>query len=242
MNCEVSFNEQYQMNTQFNDISFNYDNDDKLINDNKLDLSFQSERSSETDNSFSIINIDDNDDDETTMSNNNNNESFTRNINLHQTTITTKTNLQFVIAFTLTKLIQNTKEENALSSSSTQNECSFYCENIPNISLYDYLSRIVQYTDIQESTLIIALIYIDRYANAYNNISYHIIHKLLFAAIVLAIKYNEDEIYKNDYYANIAGVDIKELNAMESELLFKLNFELYVDNDVFISYNTALRQ
>ena len=55
MNCEVSFNEQYQMNTQFNDISFNYD--DKLINDNKLDLSFQSERSSETDNSFSIINI-----------------------------------------------------------------------------------------------------------------------------------------------------------------------------------------
>jgi hypothetical protein len=234
MNCEVSFNEQYQMNTQFNDISFNYDNDNKLINDNKLDLSFQSERSSETDNSFSIINIDDNDDDETTMSNNNNNESFTRNINLHQTTITTKTNLQFVIAFTLTKLIQNTKEENALSSSSTQNECSFYCENIPNISLYDYLSRIVQYTDIQESTLIIALIYIDRYANAYNNISYHIIHKLLFAAIVLAIKYNEDEIYKNDYYANIAGVDIKELNAMESELLFKLNFELYVDNDVFM--------
>lgn len=238
MNCEVSFNEQYQMNTQFNDISFNID--DKLINDNKLDLSFQSERSSETDNSFSIINIDDNDDDETTMSNNNNNESFTRNINLHQTTITTKTNLQFVIAFTLTKLIQNTKEENA-SSLLTQNECSFYCENIPNISLYDYLSRIVQYTDIQESTLIIALIYIDRYANAYNNISYHTIHKLLFAAIVLAIKYNEDEIYKNDYYANIAGVDIKELNAMESELLFKLNFELYVDSEVFISYNTALR-
>ena len=66
-------------------------------------------------------------------------------------------------------------------------------------------------------------------------------HKLLFAAIVLAIKYNEDEIYRNDYYADIAGVDIKELNAMESELLFKLNFELYVDSDVFMTYNTALK-
>ena len=233
MNCELSHNEQYQVNQRFNDDVDIITDDDKLIND-KLNLSFQSEHSSETDNSFSSINIDEEEEEETTVSNN---ESFTRNNNLHQTTITTKSNLQFVIAFTLTKLIQHTK----LVDASSQQHCSFYCENIPNISLYDYLSRIVQYTDIQESTLIIALIYIDRYSNTYHNVSGHIMHKLLFAAIVLAIKYNEDEIYRNDYYADIAGVDIKELNAMESELLFKLNFELYVDSDVFMTYNTALK-
>ena len=228
MNFELPNNEQYPMNQQLNgdaDISF----ENKLIND-KLDLSFQSEYSSDADNSFSSINIEE--EEETTVSNN---ESFTRNNDSHQTTITTKSNLHCVIAFTLTKLIQSTKVD-----SPSQQQCSFYCENIPNISLYDYLLRIVKYTEIQESTLIIALIYIDKYSNRYHDISGHIIHKLLFAAIVLAIKYNEDEIYKNEYYASIAGVDVKELNAMESELLFKLNYELFVDSAVFMTYNTAL--
>ena len=124
-------------------------------------------------------------------------------------------------------------------------DSSFYSDAIPSISIYDYLTRIIQYTEIDETTLIIALIYIDKYLTSFpqiNVLSQHIIHKLLFTAIILAIKYNEDDIYNNKYYSEVGGVSLYELNQMEYELFVTLNCSLFVDNDMLMKYMSVLNQ
>ena len=117
------------------------------------------------------------------------------------------------ISSTLSRLVKETG--NKPLKNKTQGAI-FTCTIIPNISIYDYLKRIVKYTNVEQSTLIIALIYIDRICQNNYFINEHNIHKLLFTSILIAIKYNEDDFYKNEYYAQIAGVGVKELFRMES--------------------------
>ena len=58
----------------------------------------------------------------------------------------------------------------------------------------------------------------------------------------MSLKYNEDEIYKNDYYSQIAGVSIYELKKMEYEFYILVNFNLYINESNFMKYKYALEQ
>ena len=62
----------------------------------------------------------------------------------------------------ISDILNSIISENKKSENSTQENSLFRHDNIPNISLFDYLFRIQKYTGIENSTLIIALIYIDR--------------------------------------------------------------------------------
>ena len=74
-------------------------------------------------------------------------------------------------------------------------EC-FYSRRIPLVSIQEYIEYIYKYTKINSSTIILMLIYIDRICNMNKfKISYYNIQKLILASMILAIKYNEDEIY-----------------------------------------------
>ena len=143
------------------------------------------------------------------------------------------------ISSTLSRLIKETG--NKPLKNKTQGAI-FTCTIIPNISIYDYLKRIVKYTNVEQSTLIIALIYIDRICQNNYFINEHNIHKLLFTSILIAIKYNEDDFYKNEYYAQIAGVGVKELFRMEEEFLALISFTLYINEKVFELYKKGLIQ
>ena len=147
------------------------------------------------------------------------------------------------IPLTIISAVLNSIQNTITNSNNVDKNSSFYSDIIPSISLNDYLNRIIKYTDIEEKTLIIALIYIEKYSLSHNEtISIHIIHKLLFAAILLAIKYNEDNIYNNQYYSEVAGITLNELNQIEYELIVKLDFSLFIDNKLFSKYNSALSQ
>ena len=143
------------------------------------------------------------------------------------------------ISSTLSRLVKETG--NKPLKNKTQGAI-FTCTIIPNISIYDYLKRIVKYTNVEQSTLIIALIYIDRICQNNYLINEHNIHKLLFTSILIAIKYNEDDFYKNEYYAQIAGVGVKELFRMEEEFLALISFTLYINEKVFELYKKGLIQ
>ena len=143
------------------------------------------------------------------------------------------------ISSTLSRLVKETG--NKPLKNKTQGAI-FTCTMIPNISIYDYLKRIVKYTNVEQSTLIIALIYIDRICQNNYFINEHNIHKLLFTSILIAIKYNEDDFYKNEYYAQIAGVGVKELFRMEEEFLALISFTLYINEKVFELYKKGLIQ
>ena len=143
------------------------------------------------------------------------------------------------ISSTLTKLLEETSKKYHNLKKINLNSV-FNCTLVPQISLYDYLSRIVKYTNIEKSTLIISLIYIDRICQRNFYINEHNIHKVLFASILVSIKYNEDDFYKNNYYSQIAGVSVKELFRMESDFLALIDFTLFVNDDLYEKYKTGL--
>jgi hypothetical protein len=116
----------------------------------------------------------------------------------------------------------------------------FNPKKMPNISISDYINRIIEYTNIEENTLICALIYIDSISNK-KKITISNIYKILFSAVLISIKFNEDEIYPNNFYAQIAGVPSQELLQMEHEFLILINFNLLIDENKFSSLKIALK-
>lgn len=138
---------------------------------------------------------------------------------------------------TLEKLINKKKKKK-----NTINELTaiFLSETIPEISVLDYLIRIIKYTYCEESTMIIGLIYLDRICLKNILISKYNIHKLLFVSILLAIKNNEDQIYKNDYYCEVSGINLSDLCLMEYNFAILLNFNFYVNDFEYNLYKNAI--
>lgn len=138
---------------------------------------------------------------------------------------------------TLEKLINKKKKKK-----NTINELTaiFFSETIPEISVLDYLIRIIKYTYCEESTMILGLIYLDRICLKNILISKYNIHKLLFVSILLAIKNNEDQIYKNDYYCEVSGINLSDLCLMEYNFAILLNFNFYVNDYEYNLYKNAI--
>jgi hypothetical protein len=113
----------------------------------------------------------------------------------------------------------------------------FYYSHIPEISIDDYINRIFKSTKMNISSLILSIIYIDRFCeiNRYvlcmNNI-----HRLLLTACLLSIKFNEDINISPKYYAEVAGIPVYDLNNLEIYLCVKLKFSLFVSCDIYQNY------
>ena len=116
----------------------------------------------------------------------------------------------------------------------------FSSSTIPKISILEYLNRIVNYTKIEDSTLITSIIYLDSVTQNGIYLTDYNIHTLLLICILIAIKMNEDDIYTNDYYAEVAGISLKKLNKIEHEFLNMNKFKLFVDKDIFEQYQRYL--
>ena len=141
------------------------------------------------------------------------------------------------ISLILERLIRNNSSKNDCSNNLTE---VFNNEEVPEISLYNYLMRIKKYTKCEENTLILSLIYLDKICLKKINLSINNIYKFLFTSILLAIKFNEDRIYKNNYYAYILGISPIELNLMEKNFLKLLEYQLFVKDNIFNTYKKAL--
>ena len=59
------------------------------------------------------------------------------------------------------------------------------------------------------------------------------VHKVLFVAIVIASKYNEDSRLQNKDFAKIGGVSVKELFMLEIEFMKCLKFNLKISSEEF---------
>ena len=151
--------------------------------------------------------------------------SFNKNVKLIQS-----------IIFAIEKLIVN-KPTIDINNSSI---ILFNNDEIPNISIYNYVNRIVEYTNCEDNTLILSLIYLNQIIKKNINLTVYNIHKFLFASILLALKINEDKIYKNEYYSSIAGISLKELNLIEYDFLTILDFQIFIPENIFNYYKNEL--
>ncbi|CAD8191195.1 unnamed protein product [Paramecium octaurelia] len=157
------------------------------------------------------------------------------NVRNHERTI--QPSLLKCIATILEEIVEETDK---LDSSST----SFHASKIPAITLENYLIRIAKYAKCTDECFVIALIYLDKVQELNPSIllNSHCVHRFLIIAIVLAIKFQDDDYYRNDYYSKIAGISLKELNQLESELLELLNYDLFISKELYNIYLEKLRQ
>ena len=118
---------------------------------------------------------------------------------------------------------------------------SFTNKNIPSITIKDYLLRLSKYSKVNESTIILILIYIDRICNIKRFfLTYYNIHKIILASFILAIKYNEESYYSMLYYSKLGGVSLSELKNLESEFLILIGYKLFVEEKLYDKYYNDL--
>jgi hypothetical protein len=150
-------------------------------------------------------------------------------------------NIELSISLLLTKIIEKNKTNPNYKKIIKRQNKLFLSKKIPKISILEYLYRITKYTYIEKSTLISSLIYIDRLIN--ENVfflTYYNVHKILIICIILSIKYNEDDIFGNDYYSEISGISLKELNKLEYEVFKYLKFNFYIKPEEYKIYEEYL--
>jgi len=119
---------------------------------------------------------------------------------------------------------------------------AFHATKAPAISFEAYLERIRKYAGCSDACFIAALIYIDRIIQTRPEfvVNSLCLHRLFFVSIVTATKFNDDHYYDNTYYAKVGGVSVAELNRLEVEMLFLIDFALSVDTAVFDTYRAEL--
>jgi len=118
----------------------------------------------------------------------------------------------------------------------------FHAFKPPSITVQNYLNRVVKYVACSTECFIMALIYIDRIIqrNTCFIITSLNVHRLLITSVMLAMKFFEDSYYTNAYYAKVGGVSCSEMNALELDFLFLIDFSLNVTPDLFSRYRAEL--
>ncbi|KAK9693898.1 cyclin-like protein interacting with PHO85 [Basidiobolus ranarum] len=118
----------------------------------------------------------------------------------------------------------------------------FHSSIIPDISIKSYIRRIQKFITFGNDSLVAILIYLDRamksasdfYVNSYT------IHRLLITSITVANKFLSDVCYPNSRYAKVGGLSLHEMNSLELEFLFMINFDLNIHPKEFLEYTHRL--
>ena len=128
------------------------------------------------------------------------------------------------------------KKLNVYYEKLNQQKNSIFNLNEPSVTIQRYLHRIFKYTFIEKSSLIISLIYLDRICKQKIFLTNYNIHKLLIISILLAIKYNEDSIFENKFYAKVFGINLNELYELEYEFINLIDFQFFINELEFNQY------
>ena len=115
---------------------------------------------------------------------------------------------------------------------------------INKININDYLLRIVKYTKINISTLILSIAsitYLMRKTK--NEICFNNIYKLIITSCFLNSKFYEDITFSSNFFAKVGGIPTKELNFLEMEFYRKIEYRLLESEENYKSlYNFFLNK
>lgn len=112
----------------------------------------------------------------------------------------------------------------------------FQCKTMPPIDVKAYLLRIAEHGQCSDEVFVLACIYVLRLHQRYGSsfpVNVWSVHRILFTCILLAVKFFDDILFNNQIYSMIGGIPLKELNALEVDLLTLLEFNLFVCLDEF---------
>ena len=159
-------------------------------------------------------------------------------ITLSYTQLTEK---EIKIISSLSKLInviikKNLKKKKNILSKKIKKD-KFFSLYIPTISIYDYIYRIIKFTQINISTLIISFVQLNNYLKKSKNyLSLNNFFNLYITSCLINAKFYEDKCFPLSIFAKVGGITIEELEIFEFEFYHRLNFSLYMREDLYNSY------
>lgn len=113
----------------------------------------------------------------------------------------------------------------------------FYLEKLPPISLEKYIQHLFKFTQMNLSTLILAVIYMDKFCEKFKYIlTLNNIYRLILISVFIGLKYNEDIYVNEKSYASIAGVSLEDLKYLEFQMCVALDFSFFVKSELYQQY------
>ena len=133
---------------------------------------------------------------------------------------------------------EDDKEKISRNTNTNPLYTKFNIKSQAKISLENYINRIVEFSGMEFSTVVIALCYLEKVCekitltakNQYN---------LIGISLVLALKYNQDITFDNMYLSKVLALDINSFIKLENTYLDAIDFELYVFIDTYKEHSTA---
>ncbi|KAI9760172.1 MAG: hypothetical protein M1835_000221 [Candelina submexicana] len=119
----------------------------------------------------------------------------------------------------------------------------FYSKKPPPIPLEEYLLRLHHYCPMSTAVFLAASLYIHRMAviERLLPVSSRNVHRLLLAALRVAMKALEDLSYPHSRFAKVGGVTELELGRLEISFCFLANFELNVSKEMLMEQAASLK-
>ena len=145
------------------------------------------------------------------------------------------------IIFSLSKFInekitKKNKKKKYLSSKNKKKD-KFFSIYVPTISIYDYIYRIIKFTNINISTLIISFLQLDNYLEKTKNyLNINNFYNLFITSCLINSKFYEDNFCSLSLFAKVGGISNKKLECLEFEFYHRLNFCLYLREDLYDKY------
>lgn len=149
-----------------------------------------------------------------------------------------------VISSVLEELVRAGEQERALGKTRHNRQVSKFNGLHPTpITIAYYLQRIAQFSGCSDQCFVLMLIYIDRLVTKKNiALDAYNVHRLIISAILLSAKFFDDHFFFNPHFALVGGLKEREMNTLELEFLFLIEFNLYVTaEDYQTYYNTLAR-
>jgi hypothetical protein len=156
-------------------------------------------------------------------------------------------------------------------SSSNEIACQtlFYNPKIPKITLEQFLNRIRRYSPASSATYVVSIVYLTRMVmkRGQGMITMNTIHRQLLVrsefyfffffsdldqkkyfthfsliySVIIAAKYCDDLFEDNNFYAQVGGIPLREMNNLELEMLKYLDFDLQISQKEFRVFEKAIR-
>ncbi|KAF9474563.1 cyclin-domain-containing protein [Pholiota conissans] len=118
----------------------------------------------------------------------------------------------------------------------------FHSRSAPTISVLDYLKRIVRFTNVEKSCLLITLFNIDQICARLPlfTLSSLTCHRFVITSITVSSKGLCDTFCPNNLYARVGGISVTELNVLEREFLSMIDWRLMCTREILQEYYVNL--
>lgn len=104
----------------------------------------------------------------------------------------------------------------------------YHSRTPPQISINSYLGRLAKFNNFNPANILSTIYYIDLLSYHYSpffTLNSWTIHRFLLVASMISQKSMEDFFFTNDHYAKVGGINIVELNCLELDFLYRVNWK-----------------